>query len=339
MAGIHAGRGLAHQRQRITQLRQRGGDRIETISDFRLRQRAPAGAARRQGFHCVAQAAQGKFQRRHRLLQGRLRTGHAAAFGEAVAGKFLPRAHAETFAEKVGGQFRQLMGLVDDEGLRARQDFAETLLLQREVGQQQMVVDHHQIRFLRTLACTHHEAVAPERTIRAHAVVHRGGDHRQQWRIIGQAIQLGHVAVLAAPGPGHDALELRHLLGAAEARLAARLIQTVTAQVVGPALQQRGTMAHPQRRTHARQVAVIELVLQRAGAGGHDGLQTGQQHRYQVGVGLAGSRARLGQQHIALLQRIGDGSGEPLLRCTRHERIQCAGKRAPFAQGFTAGGG
>ncbi|MNV63858.1 hypothetical protein D3C71_1564760 [compost metagenome] len=114
------------------------------------------------------------------MLQGGLRTGDAAAFGETIARQLLPRAHAETFAEKVRRQFRQLMRFINDESLRARQYLAETFLLECQVSQQQMMIDHHQVRFLRTLSRTHHEAVVPERAVGAEAVVDGRGDHRQQ---------------------------------------------------------------------------------------------------------------------------------------------------------------
>ena len=111
--------------------------------------------------------------------------------------------------KKLRRQFRQLVRLVDHEGLRAGQDFAEAFLLQREVGEQQVVVDHDDVGRLRALARLHHEAVAPERAFGAQAVVGGGGDQRQQRRIVGQRFQFGQVAELGAPAPGDDALELR----------------------------------------------------------------------------------------------------------------------------------
>ncbi|MNM58039.1 hypothetical protein D3C81_692610 [compost metagenome] len=310
VAGIQTGRRFAHQRQGAVQLRQRRRYRIETLGHLRHGQRAPTRPALRQFFHGVTQLTQRQLQRGDRLLQGGLRTGDAAAFGQAIARQFLPRAHAETFAEKVRRQFRQLMRFIDDEGLRARQYLAEAFLLECQVGQQQMMVDHHQVRFLRALPRTHHEAIVPERAVGAEAVVHGRGDHGQQRGIVGQPIQFGDIAVLGAPGPGHDALELRHLLVAGEAWLTACLVKPVAAQVIGTPLQQRGAMAHAQRGAHARQIAVIQLVLQRTGAGGDNGLQARQQCRHQIGKRLAGAGAGFGEQHIALLDRLGDGTGQ-----------------------------
>ncbi len=236
------------------------------------------------------------------------------------------------------------MGFVDHEGLRAGQDLTEAFLLERQVGQQQVVVDHHDIGRLRPLPRLHHEAFVEERALAAQAVLGGRGDHGQQRGILGQRVQLCHVAQLGASGPGDHALELRGLLAGgmhatAQLRLAAGLVQPVLAQVVGPALEQCRLQPGTQGVAHARQVAVVELVLQRTGAGGDDGLHPRQQRRHQVGKGLAGAGAGLGQQHLAAFERFGDGSGQALLGLARDEVLQLAGKRAIDAEGVAAGMG
>ncbi|MNI36568.1 hypothetical protein D3C73_906230 [compost metagenome] len=272
-----------------------------------------------------------------RFLQCRLRATHAARFSQTVTPQLLPGAHAEAFAEELRGQLGQLMGLVDDEGLRTGQQLAEALLLQREIGEQQMVVDHDQVGGLRTLAGTHDEAVIPEGALVAQAVVDGGGDDRQQRRVIGQAIEFSDIARIRAPRPGQDALELCRLFRAGKTRLTACLLQAIAAQVVAASLQQRAAQSDAQRLAHARQVTVIELVLQRAGTGGNDGAHSGQQHRHQIGKGLAGAGTGFGEQQVALLHRRGNGLGQAQLRRTRDECIQVGGERAAFAEGFAAG--
>src|SRR3546814_3761602 len=59
----------------------------------------------------------------------------------------LPRRHAA--AEKLGGQLRQLMRFIDDDRIAAGQNLAETLVLEHEVREQQVVIDDHQIGRLR----------------------------------------------------------------------------------------------------------------------------------------------------------------------------------------------
>src|SRR3546814_10635727 len=96
------------------------------------------------------------------------------------------------------------------------------------------------------------------------------GTSRFRSRGVRQARELGQVAHAGAPAPGDDALELRDLLARGKAWLALGALEPVAAQVVRAALEQRGLDADPQRVAHPRQVAGVELVLQRAGAGGDD---------------------------------------------------------------------
>ena len=51
-------------------------------------------------------------------------------------------------AEKARCGFRQLVGLVDNEGIDTRQQFAKAFFLQHQVGAQQVVIDNHQVGVL-----------------------------------------------------------------------------------------------------------------------------------------------------------------------------------------------
>src|SRR5690606_5801911 len=106
----------------------------------------------------------------------------------------------------------------------------------------------------------------------------------------------------------------------------------VTAQVIGTALEQGGTYTYPQRLLQAWQVTVEQLVLQRAGAGGNDAALARQQHRHQVGESLAGTGTGLGQQHVHLLDRGGNGRGQLLLGRARGETVEDVGQRTTGGQ-------
>jgi len=188
---------------------------------------------------------------------------------------------------------------VDNERLRARQDLAKAFLLQRQVGQQQVVIDDDHVRRLRALPRGDDKTVGEERAFAAQAILRGAGDQRQQRRIVGQRIELGEVAHARAPGPGDDALELRGELARPETRFALRLAHAVVAQVVRAPFQQRGFHPDAERIADAWQVAVVELVLQRARAGGNDGLLARQQRGHQIGEGLAGAGAGFRQQGLA----------------------------------------
>src|SRR5690606_40348958 len=63
-------------------------------------------------------------------------------------------------------------------------------------------------RGLGALARLDHEAFLPERAVGAEAVVDRGGDQRQQRRVVRQRLHLGHVAGAGAPGPDRKSTRL-----------------------------------------------------------------------------------------------------------------------------------
>ena len=109
--------------------------------------------------------------------------------------------------------------------------------------------------------------------------------------------------------------------------------QAVEAHVVGAALEQRGACARGERLAHRRQVAVEELVLQRLGAGGDDDLAAGEQRRHEVGEGLAGAGAGLGDQHRRALDRLADRLGHLELPGPQPEARDVLGKRPIGGEG------
>ena len=90
--------------------------------------------------------------RTHRLLHHRQRPGHVRRFLQRVARQFQQLARADAVTEELRGEFRQLVRLVEHEGRGAGQDLAEAFLLDREVREQQVMVDHHDVGGLRLLA-------------------------------------------------------------------------------------------------------------------------------------------------------------------------------------------
>ena len=80
-------------------------------------------------------------------------------------------------AEKAGGDLRELVRLVQDETVRARQELAEPLVLERQIGTEQVVIDHHQVRRLGLATGLHQVTVLPLRAGLAETVV-AGGGHR-----------------------------------------------------------------------------------------------------------------------------------------------------------------
>jgi hypothetical protein len=91
------------------------------------------------------------------------------------------------------------------------------------------------------------------------------------------------------------------------------LVKAMQAQVVCPALEQSRRHRSPDGTADQRQVAVIELVLQRLGAGTDDGLAPAHERRQQVGEGLAGSSSGLDDELAVAGDRFRNGFGHPCL--------------------------
>ena len=61
-------------------------------------------------------------------------------------------------SKELSGGLRHLVGLVQNDGLRAGQQIAESLVLEREIREQQMMIHHHDLSGLRGAARLHHVA-------------------------------------------------------------------------------------------------------------------------------------------------------------------------------------
>ena len=88
----------------------------------------------------------------------------------------LPARHGE--AEEIRGDVRQLMRLVNDDRIGARQQIAETFLFQHEIGHEQVMIHDHDVRRLRFTPRLDDVAAVEERAVGAEAVVACRGDPR-----------------------------------------------------------------------------------------------------------------------------------------------------------------
>ena len=92
-----------------------------------------------------AQVARGLFERRAQL--GRSRQSRALVRPSARASRARSRICAvDTLSPKnSAGDFRQLVRLVEDHRVAGRQQFGHALVAQHDVGEEQVVIDHHQV--------------------------------------------------------------------------------------------------------------------------------------------------------------------------------------------------
>ena len=93
------------------------------------------------------------------------------------------------------------MRFIDDHGVGARQQLAEPVVLQREIGEQQVMVDDDDFCRLCTAARLDDEAAIDELALAAEAIVDRRRDLRAQRVIVGQVLELRQVAARARLAP------------------------------------------------------------------------------------------------------------------------------------------
>ena len=316
-------------------LRQRLERAIDRVALAHARPRtALAVALQRQ-----AQVAHGRLDRRAQRRQRGLGPGLGGGLAQRVLLELDQLARGHGAAEELAGQFRHLVGLVQHEGVGARQDLAEALALDREVGEQQVMVDHQHVGFLRRAPRLDHEAVLVEGALGAEAVLRGRGHARPHAGVLGHAGQLGDVAGLGARGPAAHQGELRDFGAAAEAAFVDGAVEAMTAQVVRAALEQRGLQARTEHFAHARQVAVEELVLQGLGPGRHDHAQPREQRRHQVGEGLAGAGAGFHDQLLVVGDRLLHRRRHALLHLARGEVRHAGGEGAVGSKGDGGGRG
>ena len=154
------------------------------------------------------------------------------------------------------------MRFVEDDGVRGRQQFGHAGVAQHDVGEEQMVIHHDDVRLLRLAARLHHEAFLVMRAFLAETVVARGRDHRPDRRSFRHAREFGLVAGARDLRETDDLLQMRRVLARRQAAVVGGALQVVVAQVVRAALEHRDRHRHRERVAHGRDVALEELILQ-----------------------------------------------------------------------------
>ena len=231
-----------------------------------------------------------------------------------VPGQLLHPVGGDLHPEVLGGDVLHEVRLVEDHGVVGRDHLAVAALLDREVGAQQVVVHHHDVGLQGPLAHLRHEARVEEGARLADAVLAGGGDLPPEIHGVGQVRDLRPVAGLGLGGPVLDCLEEGHLVGAAKGPALRKGLVAKKAQVVGPPLHDRHRQVPAEGLGQERDVLGDQLLLEVLGAGGDDHPTAELDRGQQVGEGLPGAGAGLGQEQAAVLEDALDRLGEPLLR-------------------------
>ncbi len=204
-------------------------------------------------------------------------------------------------ALELGGEHAlEAVRLVDDQRVERRQQ-----PLGAGGASEQRVVDDHELRLGRAPPCPHPEALAPAPTGGGRARGRIGGDARADAaeRLAVRVLEAVQVTERIARRPRTQRVDQPLLFLA----VAARDLERTRAEVVLLALEHRHRELEPECAEQRGQVALVELVLERARAGRHHdalpGLGRMQHGGQQVGERLPDPGRRLGHQHAAVLER------------------------------------
>ena len=87
------------------------------------------------------------------------------------------------------------MGFIEDHHIGFGDQFAKTALFDHHIGEEQVMVDHHDVGVHRLFTRLHHETLLILRAVAAKAVIVGAGDQRPRLRILGDADAGADVAI------------------------------------------------------------------------------------------------------------------------------------------------
>ena len=248
-----------------------------------------------------------------RVRQRRVVAGGAQRFDLGIACEFAQLSGADFLAEKQGRRIRQLVRFVEDHGIAGRQQFGQPFIAQHDVGEKQMMIHDDHVGSQRFLACVHHEALVEVCALAAKAIFTGRRDVAPNRSGLGHVGEFALVSGGRGTSKGLDALQISYVRARRKHAARGGALEVVMADVVAAALEQRDGDRHFQRFAHEREIALKKLILQRLRAGGNDHLAARQQRRNEVGEGLAGARARFGDQLTLRVDGVRD--------CLRHREL------------------
>ncbi len=224
------------------------------------------------------------------------------------------------------------MGLVEDRQLVGRQHLRiGPAAAQGEVGEKQMMVDHHHASPQGPPSHLGDETALDEWAAVAQPHLRAGRDLTPDGGAVGHAIEIRAVSSRGGRRPGAHAPDLVRL-GSRYFELLAVIIEAAQAQVVGQPFHHREGKRLGQNALQARQIHLGDLVLQGARASADHHLAAGKDRRHQVGHGLSCASARLGQQALVHVDRLRYALGHRKLARARLEARQLVGQQAAGSQ-------
>ncbi len=206
------------------------------------------------------------------------------------------------------------MGFVENHGARLRQDSGIgrilSLLLDRQVGEKQVMVDDDDVALHRLAVHLGDEAAVPGAALLSQAGIGAGVDLVPERAGLGKRRQFGPVAGIRHFLPGGDGAVVLDLLQSAEHGLVGQVVELLAAQIVVAPLHvtdlQLAFAAGKKRLFEKRDIFEEELFLQILCAGGNDDALAGANDGHQVGQRLARAGAGFDDQVALFLQRLFD---------------------------------
>ena len=169
---------------------------------------------------------------------------HVAHFGAVgnidVLRQVEQLAAGELLAEVLAGDIGDLVRLIEDHHVRFRDQLREAALFDDQIGEKQMVVNHHHVGVHRALARFDHKAIFVERAVAAEAVVVGAGHQRPDGAVFGDAAAAADIAVNGLRRPAAQRHQIAQRLGVKIAARHRLLLQPLQTEVVGASFQQGG---------------------------------------------------------------------------------------------------
>jgi hypothetical protein len=211
--------------------------------------------------------ARGLLERRHDVDPDERVPCVSEALGQRVARELEDLRHGRRLAEERGGGLGQLVRLVEDDGVRGREQIGDAFLAQCEVGEEEMMVDDDDVGIHRRAPRLDDEAAVVVSALRAEARVAGRRHETPDRRVLRHVGEIGAVAGLRDAREPLDRAKARRVLPRRQAAALLGAGEMFVAQVVRAALEQRDGHRRRERGAHERDVLAKELVLQRLRAG------------------------------------------------------------------------
>src|SRR5262249_2056550 len=211
---------------------------------------------------------------------------------------------ADGHAEILAGDVLHLVRLVEYGGVIFRQDPAcELVVLQRQIGKEEVMVDDDDVALLRPLVHEGEEAALELLALLPAAQIAPRVQLRPSRALLRQRLDFGAVAEFGGLFPFANDLEVGGFLEAGQDRLPVGVVDFLAAGVVAAAFHVTDLKWTVEMLLQKRDIFEEELLLQILGTGGHHNTLAGQNGGNQGRQRLPPPSAGLDDEVVAIVQR------------------------------------